>query len=82
MRITLAVVSIALVVPVNAFALGRPGVPARCYTHSMGGKRIAEQVRRALIAAAKMGPIVAVLESAGCHAEPVATVHDASKDGG
>jgi hypothetical protein len=61
----------------------------------MGG-RIAEQVRRALIAAAKMTTVVVVVDAAGIgcgnsclvHIHPVpdagpdATVHDASKDGG
>src|SRR5689334_14707624 len=34
----------------------------------MGGKRIAEQVRRALVAAAKTGTVVATIDASGCGA--------------
>jgi len=40
--------------------------PRLRYTHGMGGKRIAEQLRRALIAAAKVAPVVvAIVVSCG-----------------
>lgn len=36
----------------------------------MGGKRIAEQVRRALVAAAKTAPVVVAIDASGCNIEP------------
>ena len=36
------------------------------YTSSVGGKRIAEQVRRALTAAAKRMPLVLAIDASGC----------------
>src|SRR5262245_12808194 len=39
---------------------------AGCYACAMSANRIAEQVRRALIAAAKTMPIVAAIDTAGC----------------
>jgi hypothetical protein len=36
----------------------------------MGGKRIADQVRRALIVAAKVAPVAAVIDASGCDIEP------------
>ena len=32
----------------------------------MGGKRIAEQVRRALVAAAKVAPVAVAIDATGC----------------
>lgn len=36
----------------------------------MGGKRIADQVRRALMLAAKVAPVVAAIDASGCDIEP------------
>jgi hypothetical protein len=38
----------------------------------MGGKRIAEQVRRALIVAAKVAPVAVVIDASGCGCTPCA----------